>query len=157
MEEEEQQEEEQENTGLTAGDIEQMGANLGINKGSCTYDKFVQALVKMVNIFLGNELMSDRINLDCLKVMEGQSCDLMDAVTEVFMQHEKAVKEERGYKETYRKQASAQERRVNHLSELNSALRMNANSSALLAAMCQAPEHAIEILNIAHDYTQTHE
>ena len=153
MEEEEQQEEEQENTGLTAKDIEQMGANLGINKGSCTYDKFVQALVKMVNIFLGNELMSDRINLDCLKVMEGQSCDLMDAVTVVFMQHGKAVKEETRYKEQYRKEKRESNQRANHLAELNSALRMNANSSALLAAMCQAPEHAIEILNIAHHYS----
>ena len=157
MEEEEQQEEEQENTGLTAKDIEQMGANLGINKGSCTYDKFVQALVKMVNIFLGNELMSDRINLDCLKVMEGQSCDLMDAVTEVFMEHDKAVKEEKRYKDQYWKQKIDAEKRVNHLLELNSALRLNANSSALLAAFCQAPDQAIEILGIANNYTQNHE
>ena len=157
MEEEEQQEEEQENTGLTAKDIEHMGANLGINKGSCTYDSFVQALVKMVNIFLGNELMSDRINLDCLKVMEGQSCDLMDAVTEVFMQHDKAVKEEKRYKDQYWQQKIDAEKRVNHLVELNSALRLNANSSALLAAFCQAPDQAIEILGIAHNYTQTHE
>tara|TARA_R100000664_G_C2724239_1_gene116690 strand:+ start:446 stop:919 length:474 start_codon:yes stop_codon:yes gene_type:complete len=157
MEEEEQQEEEQENTGLTAKDIEHMGANLGINKGSCTYDNFVQALVKMVNIFLGNELMSDRINLDCLKVMEGQSCDLMDAVTEVFMQHEKAVKDEKRYKDQYYQDKRDANRRADHLAELNSALRLNANSSALLAAMCQVPDQAIALLHIANQYTQTHE
>ena len=157
MEEEEQQEEEQQETGLTAKDIEQMGANLGINKGSCTYDIFVQSLVEMVNIFLGNELMSDRINLDCLKVMEGQSCDLMDAVTKVFMNHEKTVREETRYKEQYRQEKRESNRRANHLSELNSALRLNANSSALLAAMCQSPDSAVEILHIAHQYTQHHE
>ena len=91
MEEEVRTTEEEMNRKATMEDVEAFAEYVGINKTGCTYDKFVQALIHMINSLMNVKLESKAVNFDCLKILVGEPISTIKELRKVFTAHATTV------------------------------------------------------------------
>ena len=65
--------------------ITELAEHMGLSKNSCSYDKFLKSLIKLLYCVCGmKEMWSERVNLDCLKILEGQPTEILDLIRDVY-------------------------------------------------------------------------
>ena len=73
--------------------IDDLAEHMGLSKHSCSYDKFLKSLIKLLYCVCGmKEMWSERVNLDCLKILEGQPTEILDLIRDVYDKNQETVK-----------------------------------------------------------------
>ena len=76
--------------------ITELAEHMGLSKNSCSYDKFLKSLIKLLYCVCGmKEMWSERVNLDCLKILEGQPTEILDLIRDVYDKHQETDKARR--------------------------------------------------------------
>lgn len=88
MEETENKEEERM---ATRQDIDDLASKFEISTYSCSYDDFLRMLMGMVHTFFGEELISNKVNLDTLKVLIGKPYTFVRAIKLTWEQHQSEI------------------------------------------------------------------
>ena len=83
MEEKVRTTEEEMNRKATLADVEAFGKEIGVSKTGCTYNKFIIALINMINVLYNHTLASSSVNLECLKILVGEPMYVMDELLKV--------------------------------------------------------------------------
>ena len=73
--------------------IKELADHMGLSKHSCSSERFLKSLVKLLYCVCGmKEMWSERVNLDCLKILEGQPTEILDLIRDVYDKNRETVK-----------------------------------------------------------------
>jgi hypothetical protein len=164
MEEEVRTTEEEMNRKATMEDVEAFAKYVGINKTGCTYDKFVQALIHMINSLMNVKLESKAVNFDCLKILVGEPMSTIEELKKVFTVHLETVSNMRSdynsRRAQHRKERDDMETEITFLRKSEKLIRKEMFHNSLIAGIVM---HGLEneessdiryILDASHWRTQ---
>tara|TARA_R100000306_G_C4312284_1_gene110830 strand:+ start:54 stop:632 length:579 start_codon:yes stop_codon:yes gene_type:complete len=69
---------------ITLEDVTEFGKKVGISSYSCTRNEFVKALLVFINKIYLNEVVADRMNLECLKILIGEPKEMLTLVEGIY-------------------------------------------------------------------------
>ena len=77
-------EEESQTEKITLEDVTEFGKKMGINSYSCTNNQYVKALLVFINKMYLNEIVADRMNLECLKILVGEPKEMLTLIEGIY-------------------------------------------------------------------------
>ena len=69
---------------ITLEDVTEFGKKMGINSYSCTNNQFVKSLLVFINKMYLNEIVADRMNLECLKILVGEPKEMLTLIEGIY-------------------------------------------------------------------------
>ena len=121
----------------TRQDIDDLASKFEISEYSCSYDDFLRMLMGMVHSFFGEELLSNKVNLDTLKVLIGQPYAFVRTIKLVWEQHQSDIKSK---KDRYNKLEEKYDRTKTKLRDLRHNTKLQQYMSAAFIGAIKAGE-----------------
>lgn len=160
MEEEIRTTEEEMNRKATMEDVEAFAKYVGINKTGCTYDKFVQALIHMINSLMNVKLESKAVNFDCLKILVGEPMSTIEELKKVFAVHLETVNNMRSdhnsRRAQYQKDRDNMETEITFLRKSETLIRKEMFHNSLIAGLVMYGLENEESSDIRHILDESH-